>query len=145
MSAARSYIPPAEIGEVMRALAAGRVIASRHPGFAPGDWVHGRFGVQEHAVSDGQNACKIEVTGRLVPPRPEPPGDLDLDDERRSLFLLWERPRPRPWPARPVPRPRSAESRRGPGQACSERAAAGSQGSTVALLAPPPALLQPPH
>ena len=54
MSAARSYIPPAEIGEVMRALAAGRVIASRHPGFAPGDWVHGRFGVQEHAVSDGQ-------------------------------------------------------------------------------------------
>jgi len=23
--------------------------------------------VQEHAVSDGQNACKIEVTGRLTP------------------------------------------------------------------------------
>jgi NADPH-dependent curcumin reductase CurA len=39
MSAARSYIPPVEIGEVMRALTAGRVIASRHPGFAPGDWV----------------------------------------------------------------------------------------------------------
>ena len=66
MSAARSSIPPAEIGEVMRALAAGRVIASRHPGFAPGDLVHGPFGVQEHAVSDGQNACKIEVTGRLT-------------------------------------------------------------------------------
>ena len=66
MSAAPSYIPPAEIGEVMRALAAGRVIASRHPGFAPGDLVHGPFGVQEHAVSDGQNAYKIEVTGRLT-------------------------------------------------------------------------------
>src|SRR5260370_20869045 len=66
MSAARSSIPPAEGGEVMRALAAGRVIASRHSGFAPGDLVHGPFGVQEHAVSDGQNAYKIEVTGRLT-------------------------------------------------------------------------------
>jgi NADPH-dependent curcumin reductase CurA len=56
MSAARSYIPPVEIGEVMRALAAGRVTVSRHPVFAP-----------EHAVSDGQNAYKIEVTGRLTP------------------------------------------------------------------------------
>jgi hypothetical protein len=67
MSAARSYIPPIEIGEVMRALAGGRMIASCHRGFAPGDWVHGPFGVQEHAVSDGQNAYKIEVTGRLTP------------------------------------------------------------------------------
>ena len=32
MSAARSCIPPAAIGEVIRALAAGRMIASRHPG-----------------------------------------------------------------------------------------------------------------
>jgi NADPH-dependent curcumin reductase CurA len=56
MSAARSYIPPAKIGEVMRALATGRMIASRHPGSAPGNWVHGPFGVQEHAVSDGLNA-----------------------------------------------------------------------------------------
>lgn len=67
MNAGRSYIPPVEIGEVMRALAVGRVIASRHPGFAPGDWVHGAFGVQEHAVSDGQNVYKIEVTGQLTP------------------------------------------------------------------------------
>jgi hypothetical protein len=66
MSAARSYIPPAEIGEVMRALAAGRVIVSRHPGFAPGDLVYGPFGMQEHAVSDGRNGYKIEVTGRLT-------------------------------------------------------------------------------
>jgi NADPH-dependent curcumin reductase CurA len=64
MSAARSYIPPVEIDEVMRALAAGRVIASGHRRFAPGGWVHGPFGVQEHAVSDGQDAYKIEVTGR---------------------------------------------------------------------------------
>lgn len=67
MSAARSYLPPVGIGEVMRALAVGRVIASRHPGFASGDWVHGPFGVQEHAVSDGQNAYKIQVNEHLTP------------------------------------------------------------------------------
>jgi NADPH-dependent curcumin reductase len=67
MSAARSSSPPVGIGEVMRALAVGRVIASRHPGFAPGDWVHGPFGVQEHAVYGGQDVYKIEVTGRLTP------------------------------------------------------------------------------
>src|SRR5580700_1625722 len=67
MSAARSYIPPVKIGEVMRALAVGRVIASHHPEFAPGDWVHGPFGVQEHAVSNGQDAYKIMVTGPLTP------------------------------------------------------------------------------
>jgi hypothetical protein len=67
MSAARSYLPPVEIGAVLRALAVGQVVASRHPGFEPGDWVHGPFGVQEHAVSDGQNDYKIEVTERLTP------------------------------------------------------------------------------
>ena len=67
MSAARSYIPPVEIGEVMRALAVGRIVASRRPGFEAGDWVHGAFGVQEHAVSDGQGAYKIEVNERLTP------------------------------------------------------------------------------
>ena len=62
MSAARSYIPPVKVGDVMRALVVGRVTASRHPEFAPGDWVHGPFGVQEYAVSDGLGAYRIEVT-----------------------------------------------------------------------------------
>lgn len=66
MSAARSYIPPVEIGDVMRALAVGSVIESRHPDFEPGDWVHGPFGVQEHAVSDGQGAYKIDVSEGLA-------------------------------------------------------------------------------
>ena len=59
MSAAPSYLPPVEIGEVMRALALGRVIASRNEGFAQGDLVQGTFGVQEHAVSDGTDVFKI--------------------------------------------------------------------------------------
>jgi NADPH-dependent curcumin reductase CurA len=43
------------------------VIASRHDQFTLGDWVHGAFGVQEHAVSDGQGAHKLEVNERLTP------------------------------------------------------------------------------
>ena len=34
MNEGKSYIPPVGIGEVMRAYGAGRVIASRHPGFS---------------------------------------------------------------------------------------------------------------
>ncbi|WP_284619741.1 NADP-dependent oxidoreductase [Aquabacterium humicola] len=45
----KSYIPPVGIGEVMRAGGIGRVIASKHPGFAVGDIVTGGPGVQEYA------------------------------------------------------------------------------------------------
>ena len=45
---AKSYIPPVGIGEVMRAGGIGRVVASRHPGFAVGDVVTGSPGVQQY-------------------------------------------------------------------------------------------------
>src|SRR5271168_1999769 len=67
MSSAPSYMPPVAIGEVMRAPAVGRVTQSRHWEYAEGDWVHGNFGVQEHAVSDGENVYKIHVDGPLTP------------------------------------------------------------------------------
>ena len=41
MNEGRSYIAPVELGAVMRALGAGRVIASRNPAFADGDIVTG--------------------------------------------------------------------------------------------------------
>ncbi len=56
----RSYIAPVEIGEVMRALGAGRVIESNHPDFAEGDFVTGLFGVQEYAISDGRGVIKVD-------------------------------------------------------------------------------------
>src|SRR5437762_13395510 len=37
MNAGASYVPPVEIGAVMRAGAVGRVTASAHPGFAAGE------------------------------------------------------------------------------------------------------------
>ena len=61
MNAGRSYVPPVEIGEVMRALGVGQVVESRHPGFAVGDEVSGIFGVQHYAVSDGTEVNKIDT------------------------------------------------------------------------------------
>ncbi len=45
-----SYLPPVELGQVMRATGIGEVIASEHPAFTPGDHVMGHLGVQHIAV-----------------------------------------------------------------------------------------------
>lgn len=45
-----NYSQPVGIGEVMRSLATGRVVASNAEGFAPGDHVKGMFGWQDYAV-----------------------------------------------------------------------------------------------
>jgi NADPH-dependent curcumin reductase len=66
MNAAASYIPPVEIGAVMRAGAIGHVTVSEHPDFAAGDRVYGAFGVQEHALSDGSGVLKLDTS--LAPP-----------------------------------------------------------------------------
>src|SRR6201997_860351 len=61
MNAGRSYVPPVQIGEVMRALGVGHVVESRHPGFAVGDEVSGIFGVQRYALSHGAEVNKIDT------------------------------------------------------------------------------------
>jgi NADPH-dependent curcumin reductase CurA len=61
MNPGKSYIAPVEIGAVMRAGAAGRVIASKNPAFSVGDYVTGAFGVQEYAISNGTGATKVDV------------------------------------------------------------------------------------
>lgn len=50
ISDAGNYVAQVELGQVMRALAAGEVVASRHPDFLPGDDVAGWFGWQEYAT-----------------------------------------------------------------------------------------------
>ena len=66
MNDARSYIPPVELGAVMRALAAGRVVRSNHPKFAVDDHVVGAFGVQEFSVSDVLFRYAIVCGGRTT-------------------------------------------------------------------------------
>ncbi len=60
MNDGKSYVPPVGIGEVMRAGALGRVIASQNPGYAVGDHVVGMFGMQEYALSDGKGLPKVD-------------------------------------------------------------------------------------
>lgn len=62
MNAGRSYVPPVEIGEIMRAAGIGRVVESRHPEFSVGDQVYGVFGVQRYAVSDGSGVTRVDTT-----------------------------------------------------------------------------------
>ncbi|HEX4018602.1 MAG TPA: NADP-dependent oxidoreductase [Frankiaceae bacterium] len=62
MNAGRSYIPPVEVGEVMRGGTVGQVVHSRHPRFAVGDDVYGALGVQEYATSDGTGVQKIDAS-----------------------------------------------------------------------------------
>ncbi len=60
MNDVKSYIPPVRIGEVMRAIAIGRVIASKHRGYSVGDHVSGLFGVQEYALSNGEGVQQVD-------------------------------------------------------------------------------------
>ncbi|MAF75709.1 MAG: NADP-dependent oxidoreductase [Idiomarinaceae bacterium] len=56
-----SYIPPVELGSVMRSSGVGEVVASKHPDFAEGDRVMGMMGWQEYALSDGQGINKVQT------------------------------------------------------------------------------------
>lgn len=55
VSAMANYAEPVPLGAVMRAGAVGRVEASRHPGFGPGDYVAGMFGWQDYVVLPGKS------------------------------------------------------------------------------------------
>ncbi len=59
MNATRSYMPPVEIGAVMRAGGIARITESNLTGFAVGDHVYGMIGVQQFMVSDGQDMQKV--------------------------------------------------------------------------------------
>ncbi|MBX7248885.1 MAG: NADP-dependent oxidoreductase [Caulobacteraceae bacterium] len=61
MNAGRSYIPPVELGEVMRAGGAGEVVESRHDAFRPGDQVTGITGVQQYAAIKGERLQKVDT------------------------------------------------------------------------------------
>jgi NADPH-dependent curcumin reductase len=61
MREGRSYVPPVQIGEVMRAFAAGVVVASNDAGVAIGDHVAGLLGVQEYAVVSARGVTKVDT------------------------------------------------------------------------------------
>ena len=68
MTAVRSYVPPVEIGEVMRGACVGQVVESRRDGFETGELVVGIFGWQDYAVSDGNGTLAVSKVPEGVPP-----------------------------------------------------------------------------
>lgn len=70
MNEGRSYIEPVKIGDVMRAGAAGRVIASQNPAFALGDHVTGILGVQEYALLEAKAAKGLNKVDTKLAPLP---------------------------------------------------------------------------
>jgi NADPH-dependent curcumin reductase CurA len=113
MNAGRSYVPPVQIGEVMRAAGIGRVTDSRHRDFKVGEHVYGVFGVQRYAVSDGTGVTRVDTT---LAPAPVHLGVLGISGLTAYFGLL------------DVGRPE-------PGQTVVVSGAAGSVGSVVGQIA----------
>jgi len=67
MNEGKSYIPPVQIGEVMRAGGVGRVLASKHPSFREGDHVYGTLGIQEYATLAGKALAKVDTRVAALP------------------------------------------------------------------------------
>jgi hypothetical protein len=63
-----TYLPPVGIGEVMRALGLGEVVASKNPNYAVGQTVQGLVGWQEYAVaSDAMPLLPVDVADGVSP------------------------------------------------------------------------------
>ncbi len=69
-----TYMPAVALGEVMRALGVGRVIASGEPTVAEGDAVTGLFGIQRYAVLAAKATTKV-------------PGDVPLPTYLNALGI----------------------------------------------------------
>ncbi|MCG7588451.1 NADP-dependent oxidoreductase [Photobacterium sp. OFAV2-7] len=55
-----SYIPPVELGTVMRSFGIGEVVESNHSDFNVGDRVTGMMGWQEYFLSNGEGLDKVD-------------------------------------------------------------------------------------
>jgi NADPH-dependent curcumin reductase len=62
MSAAKSYVQPVEIGDVMCGEVVGEVLETNNPKFAAGQFVHGALGWQQYAINDGTGLRRIDVS-----------------------------------------------------------------------------------
>lgn len=67
MNEGRSYIEPVGLGDVMRALCAGQIIASNAPSLQVGDYVTGSLGVQKYATAAAEELQKIDTSIAPLP------------------------------------------------------------------------------
>ena len=113
MNAGRSYVPPVEIGEVMRAAGIGASSTRATPTTRSASSVYGVFGVQRYAVSDGSGVTRVDTS---LAPAPVHLGVLGISGLTAYFGLL------------DVGRPE-------PGQTVVVSGAAGSVGSIVGQIA----------
>jgi NADPH-dependent curcumin reductase CurA len=59
MSDGPSYAASVELNEVMVGATVSRVVASKHPDYAIGDWLQAYSGWQDYAISDGTGLTKL--------------------------------------------------------------------------------------
>lgn len=62
MNTGRTYIDAIEIGAVVRAFAAGEIIASQNTDFQVGDAVEGLLGAQQFTISEGKGLKKLDLS-----------------------------------------------------------------------------------
>ena len=68
MNESRSYIPPVQIGEVMRAGTVGKVIQTQgNTPFQEGDFITGWGGVQTHLITRGEQYYKVDPKRAPLP------------------------------------------------------------------------------
>ena len=60
MQERKSYAAGFEIGQPLTGRSVGRIVTSRHPDFAEGDYVYERLAWQHYSVSDGSKATKVD-------------------------------------------------------------------------------------
>ncbi len=88
MNDMKSYIPPVQIGEVMRAGSIGMVVKSNnHPMFNVGDCLTGWGGVQQYVVSNGENWYKVDPN---LAPMPTYIGTLGMPGMTAYFGILQE-------------------------------------------------------
>ncbi len=56
----KSYIPPVQVGEIMRAGSVGEVIESKNPEMKAGEYYTGWGGVQQYVVTNGKGWYKVD-------------------------------------------------------------------------------------
>jgi NADPH-dependent curcumin reductase CurA len=114
MSDLPAYMPPVALGEVMRAIGLGRVIASSAAGWQPGDIVTGLLGWQDVQTTNPAQLNKVPVM-------PDAPLSLYLGPLGMTGLTAW-------FGMRHIGKPR-------PGQTVVVSAAAGAVGSIAGQLA----------
>jgi len=85
MNEGKSYIPPVQLGEVMRAGGVGKVVESKHAKLSPGDFVYGTLGIQEYATLDANLLSKVDPA---IAPLPVHLGTLGMPGMTAYFGLL---------------------------------------------------------